>query len=156
MFSSTSGENIGDSGLIQAYRAWKAQYEDSYEAGKEYLLPGLDYTRFVMLDVPMNYSVTDDMFREQLFFISFARTWAMNNKPADAVSVAKTHLTTYFNMTCNRSDVSGQTLIRRTDIALKAPFLIFLSLPRPLSAPNMPRQVRAREMQTLLTWHLTA
>ncbi|OAX38899.1 zincin [Rhizopogon vinicolor AM-OR11-026] len=63
----TSGENIGDSGLIQAYRAWKAQYEDSYEAGKEYLLPGLSYTR------------------EQLFFISFARTWAMNNKPADAV-----------------------------------------------------------------------
>jgi len=63
----TSGENIGDSGLIQAYRAWKAQYEDSYDAGKEYLLPGLDYTR------------------EQLFFISFARTWAMNNKPADAV-----------------------------------------------------------------------
>ncbi|KAG1748986.1 Metalloprotease [Suillus paluster] len=54
-------------GLIQAYRAWKAQYEDSYDAGKEYLLPGLDYTR------------------EQLFFISFARTWAMNNRPADAV-----------------------------------------------------------------------
>lgn len=25
--------------------------------------------------------------REQLFFISFARTWAMNNRPADAVSV---------------------------------------------------------------------
>ncbi|KIJ69577.1 hypothetical protein HYDPIDRAFT_24406 [Hydnomerulius pinastri MD-312] len=63
----TSGENIGDTGLIQAYRAWKAQYEDSYDAGHEYLLPGLDYTR------------------EQLFFISFARTWAMNNRPADAV-----------------------------------------------------------------------
>ncbi|KAH7929791.1 zincin [Leucogyrophana mollusca] len=63
----TSGENIGDTGLIQAYRAWKAQYEDSYDAGQEYLLPGLDYTR------------------EQLFFISFARTWAMNNRPADAV-----------------------------------------------------------------------
>ncbi|KAL4074557.1 hypothetical protein V8B97DRAFT_2022777 [Scleroderma yunnanense] len=59
--------NIGDSGLIQAYRAWKAQYEDSYDAGREYLLPGLKYTR------------------EQLFFISFARTWAMNNRPADAV-----------------------------------------------------------------------
>ncbi|KAH7889832.1 Metalloprotease [Phlebopus sp. FC_14] len=63
----TSGENIGDSGLIQAYRAWKAQYEDSYDAGHEYLLPGLDLTR------------------EQLFFVSFARTWAMNNRPADAV-----------------------------------------------------------------------
>ncbi|KAG1835663.1 Metalloprotease [Suillus variegatus] len=63
----TSGENIGDTGLIQAYRAWKAQYEDSYDAGAEYLLPGLGYTR------------------EQLFFISFARTWAMNTSPADAV-----------------------------------------------------------------------
>lgn len=63
----TAGENIGDSGLIQAFRAWKAQYEDSYDAGREYLLPGLNYTR------------------EQLFFISFARTWAMGNRPADAV-----------------------------------------------------------------------
>lgn len=42
---STSGENIGDSGLIQALRAWNAQYDASVEAGNEYLLPGLDYTR---------------------------------------------------------------------------------------------------------------
>lgn len=49
--SSTSGENIGDTGLIQAYRAWKAQYEDSYDAGAEYLLPGLGYTRFAILDL---------------------------------------------------------------------------------------------------------
>ena len=41
----TSGENIGDSGLIQAYRAWKAQYHASYRNGDEYLLPGLNYTR---------------------------------------------------------------------------------------------------------------
>ncbi|KAF8835433.1 zincin [Paxillus ammoniavirescens] len=68
----TSGENIGDTGLIQAYRAWKTQYEDSYDAGHEYLLPGLDYSR------------------EQLFFISFARTWAMNNRPADAVQRVRT------------------------------------------------------------------
>ncbi|KAG6371391.1 Metalloprotease [Boletus reticuloceps] len=68
----TSGENIGDTGLIQAYRAWKAQYEDSYDVGHEYMLPGLDYTR------------------EQLFFISFARTWAMNNRPADAVQRVRT------------------------------------------------------------------
>ncbi|KAG9318324.1 Metalloprotease [Chiua virens] len=69
----TSGENIGDSGLIQAYRAWKAQYEDSYDAGYEYLLPGLeDYTR------------------EQMFYISFARTWAMNNRPADALQRVRT------------------------------------------------------------------
>jgi len=63
----TSGENIGDSGLIQAYRAWQAQYQDSYDAGNEYLLPGLNYTR------------------EQLFFISFARIWARNMKPEEAV-----------------------------------------------------------------------
>ena len=64
----TSGENIGDSGLIQAYRAWKANYDDSLEDGNEFILPGLNYTR------------------EQMFFISFARSWAQNIKPAAAVS----------------------------------------------------------------------
>ncbi|KAJ3533585.1 hypothetical protein NM688_g7264 [Phlebia brevispora] len=68
----TSGENIGDTGLIQAYRAWKAQYDDSYEAGNEYLLPGLNYTR------------------DQLFFISFARAWAQNIKPESAVARVRT------------------------------------------------------------------
>jgi len=63
----TSGENIGDSGLIQAFRAWKAQYNSSLEAGTEYILPGLNYTR------------------DQLFFISFGREWAQNIKPASAV-----------------------------------------------------------------------
>jgi endothelin-converting enzyme len=42
---STSGENIGDSGLIQALRAWKAQYQESKDSGNEYLLPGLNFTR---------------------------------------------------------------------------------------------------------------
>ncbi|THH29635.1 hypothetical protein EUX98_g4545 [Antrodiella citrinella] len=64
----TSGENIGDSGLIQAYRAWNANFEDSLEAGNEFILPGLNYTR------------------EQLFFISFGRIWAQNIKPASAVA----------------------------------------------------------------------
>ncbi|KII88684.1 hypothetical protein PLICRDRAFT_141150 [Plicaturopsis crispa FD-325 SS-3] len=66
----TSGENIGDSGLIQAYRAWKAQLQENTLAGvdPDYLLPGLNYTR------------------EQLFFISFARAWAQNIKPASAVA----------------------------------------------------------------------
>jgi endothelin-converting enzyme len=63
----TSGENIGDTGLIQAYRAWKHQFASSLAAGNEYHLPGLDFTR------------------EQLFFISFARAWAENIKPAAAV-----------------------------------------------------------------------
>ncbi|KAJ3821178.1 Metalloprotease [Lentinula raphanica] len=68
----TSGENIGDTGLVQAYRAWKAQYDSSYEAGQEFLLPGLPYTR------------------EQLFFISFARIWARSMKPAAAVQRIRT------------------------------------------------------------------
>ncbi|KAF9458665.1 hypothetical protein BDZ94DRAFT_80625 [Collybia nuda] len=63
----TSGENIGDTGLIQAYRAWKVQYSTSRAAGKEKLLPGLHYTK------------------EQLFFISFARIWARSMKPATAI-----------------------------------------------------------------------
>ncbi|KAH9945985.1 metalloprotease [Epithele typhae] len=64
----TSGENIGDSGLIQAFRAWKSQYSEE----SEFLLPGLSYTR------------------EQLFFISFARSWAQNIKPAAAVARVRT------------------------------------------------------------------
>ncbi|KAF9001901.1 hypothetical protein BDQ17DRAFT_1357686 [Cyathus striatus] len=68
----TSGENIGDTGLIQAYRAWKTQYRASLAAGTEYLLPGLQFSR------------------EQLFFISFARIWARAMKPAAAVQRIRT------------------------------------------------------------------
>ncbi|KAJ7724074.1 hypothetical protein DFH07DRAFT_871903 [Mycena maculata] len=68
----TSGENIGDTGLIQAYRAWKAQFSSSLMAGDEYLLPGLNYTR------------------EQLFFISFARIWGNNIKTAAQVQRVRT------------------------------------------------------------------
>ncbi|KAG5645919.1 hypothetical protein DXG03_005066 [Asterophora parasitica] len=68
----TSGENIGDTGLIQAYRAWKDQYDASYKADKEFVLPGLPFTR------------------EQLFFISFARIWARAMKPAAAVQRIRT------------------------------------------------------------------
>ncbi|TFK42726.1 hypothetical protein BDQ12DRAFT_676709 [Crucibulum laeve] len=68
----TSGENIGDTGLIQAYRAWRAQYHTSLSSGNEYLLPGLNFTR------------------EQLFFISFARIWARAMKPAAAVQRIRT------------------------------------------------------------------
>jgi len=68
----TSGENIGDTGLIQAHRAWKAQYHTSRKDGNEYLLPGLDFTR------------------DQLFFISFAQLWARAMKPAAAVQRIRT------------------------------------------------------------------
>ncbi|KAJ7871420.1 hypothetical protein B0H14DRAFT_2724026 [Mycena olivaceomarginata] len=68
----TSGENIGDSGLIQAYRAWKAQYSDSFQAGNEFLLPGVKYTR------------------EQMFFISFARIWGNTITTAAQVQGVRT------------------------------------------------------------------
>ncbi|KAF7359341.1 Endothelin-converting enzyme 1 [Mycena sanguinolenta] len=68
----TSGENIGDTGLIQAYRAWKAQYSESFQAGGEFLLPGMKYTR------------------EQLFFISFGRIWANTMKTAAQVQRVRT------------------------------------------------------------------
>ncbi|KAI0063460.1 zincin [Artomyces pyxidatus] len=63
----TSGESIADSGLIQSYRAWLAQYDESFKAENEYLLPGLNFTR------------------EQLFFLAFGRMWAENNTPAALV-----------------------------------------------------------------------
>ncbi|KAF8894469.1 hypothetical protein BD779DRAFT_1467099 [Infundibulicybe gibba] len=72
IYCRTSGENIGDTGLIQAYRAWKSQFASSFQAGNEYILPGLNYTR------------------EQLFFISFARVWARSMKPAAAVQRIRT------------------------------------------------------------------
>lgn len=69
----TSGENIGDTGLIQAYRAWKDSFKVSYDVDNEFFLPGLqDYTR------------------EQLFFIAFARSWAQNIRPAAAVQRVRT------------------------------------------------------------------
>ena len=43
--SSTSGENIGDSGLVQAYRAWHGQFHSEEEKRLEPLLPGLNYTQ---------------------------------------------------------------------------------------------------------------
>ncbi|KAI0035727.1 metalloprotease [Vararia minispora EC-137] len=68
----TAGENIGDSGIIQAFRAWQSNFNASYAAGNEYLLPGLNYTR------------------EQLFFIAFGRQWAENIKPASLVQRVRT------------------------------------------------------------------
>ncbi|KAN0123833.1 metallo peptidase [Russula decolorans] len=68
----TSGENIGDSGIIQAYRAWKTQFNESLKTGNEYLLPGLNHTR------------------DQLFFIAFGRIWAENIKPEALVQRVRT------------------------------------------------------------------
>ncbi|TDL24747.1 endothelin-converting enzyme 1 [Rickenella mellea] len=68
----TSGENIGDTGLIQAYRAWKSQFSASLNDGGEYLLPGLDYTQ------------------EQLFFIAFGQIWAQKIKPQAALQRVRT------------------------------------------------------------------
>ncbi|KAI5123330.1 hypothetical protein M0805_001755 [Coniferiporia weirii] len=68
----TSGENIGDSGLIQAYRAWYGQFHTSLQQGREYLLPGLDYTQ------------------GQLFFIGFGQIWSQIIKPAAALQRVRT------------------------------------------------------------------
>jgi hypothetical protein len=54
----TSTENIGDSGLIQAYLAWNAQYDPK---DNDFLLPGLNYTRYAVIH------------SEFLYFISFAQ-----------------------------------------------------------------------------------
>jgi endothelin-converting enzyme len=63
----TSGENIGDSGLIHSWRAWKSHIN----ATTDFLLPGLE-----------------DFTREQLFFISFAHIWATRSSPsADVLQV---------------------------------------------------------------------
>ena len=62
--------DIGDSGLAQAYTAWKSVTKLSKT--KELRLPGLDYTP------------------EQLFFLSFARIWAQLTRPATAVSRIRT------------------------------------------------------------------
>ncbi|KAG8919503.1 hypothetical protein FRC02_001598 [Tulasnella sp. 418] len=69
----TSGENIGDAGLIYAYHAWKNQYDESLSAGTEYLLPGLK-----------------KFSREQLFFVAWARIWAFAIRPASAVQRVRT------------------------------------------------------------------
>ncbi|KIO34187.1 hypothetical protein M407DRAFT_17094 [Tulasnella calospora MUT 4182] len=69
----TSGENIGDAGLIYAYHAWKAQETEGLMSGTEYTLPGLQgYTR------------------EQLFFIAYGRIWGRNMKTAAAVQQVRT------------------------------------------------------------------
>lgn len=64
----TNGEDIADSGLAQAYLAWK----DTVKEEKSLRLPGLDYT--------------DD----QLFFLAYARVWAQLTRPATAVSRVRT------------------------------------------------------------------
>jgi len=69
----TSGENIGDAGLIYAYRAWKSQEAEGLLAGTEYTLPGLE-----------------QFTREQLFFIAYGRIWSRNMKAAAAVQQVRT------------------------------------------------------------------
>ncbi|KAK8869620.1 hypothetical protein IAR55_000187 [Kwoniella newhampshirensis] len=64
----TNGEDIGDSGLAQAFLAWK----NSADTSDPERLPGLDFSE------------------EQLFFLGFARVWAQLTRPATAVSRVRT------------------------------------------------------------------
>ncbi len=77
----TNGENIGDSGLIQAYTAWKTSLKSSDQS--QIRLPGLDFSE------------------EQLFFIAFARVWASLIRPATAVTRVRTdpHSPNYWRAT---------------------------------------------------------
>lgn len=61
--------DIADSGLAQAYTAWKSSIPDGSSSER---LPGLDYSD------------------EQLFFLAFARVWAQLIRPATAVSRIRT------------------------------------------------------------------
>lgn len=67
----TNGEDIADSGLAQAFAAWRRSVSltDKKESPR---LPGLDFT--------------DD----QLFFIAFARVWEQLARPASAVVRVRT------------------------------------------------------------------
>lgn len=65
----TSTENIGDSGLIHSWRAWKAHSNST----SDYRLPGLEaYTS------------------EQLFFLAYGRIWASKILPSAAVIGVRT------------------------------------------------------------------
>lgn len=78
----TNGEDIADSGLAQAYGAWKASLKTSADQ-TGLRLPGLDFSE------------------DQLFFISFARIWANLIRPASAVSRVRTdpHSPAYWRVT---------------------------------------------------------
>jgi endothelin-converting enzyme len=67
--------DIADSGLAQAYTAWKSSLSHSSEDKDKdapLRLPGLDYTP------------------DQLFFIAFARVWEQLTRPATAVVRVRT------------------------------------------------------------------
>lgn len=68
----TNGEDIADSGLAQAYAAWRHSTSLSLDKHETLRLPGLDFT--------------DD----QLFFIAFARVWETLARPATAVVRVRT------------------------------------------------------------------
>ncbi|KAG8883883.1 hypothetical protein FRB97_005721 [Tulasnella sp. 331] len=70
----TSGENIGDAGLIYAYHAWQKQEAEALVLGSDYALPGLQaFTR------------------KQLFFLSMARIWAMNMQTAAEIQQVRSN-----------------------------------------------------------------
>jgi len=70
----TSGENMGDAGVIYAYRAYKQREASAAGSGSDFALPGLQ-----------------DFTRDQLFFISMARIWANNMQTAAAVAQVRSN-----------------------------------------------------------------
>ncbi|CAO3573467.1 unnamed protein product [Mortierella alpina] len=72
----TLGENLADNGgLKKSFEAWQARFKSDPKGDKykNHLLPGLD-----------KYS------REQLFYMSFARVWCSQRRPASAIEALRT------------------------------------------------------------------
>lgn len=129
----TSGENIGDSGIIQAFRAWQAQFNSSSKEGHEYLLPALNYTR------------------EQLFFIAFGQIWAENIKPASLVRLLLQTLIFVCliqpRLCLSRSLGFVRILIRPISSALMGRSPTSRSSPRPSTVQPKPRYVQCTQHQ---------
>lgn len=86
----TIGEDVADAGgLAAAFRAWEDRFQSDPE-GILYdnsLMPGSEYSRCAVLLPPQEHahSHRKHSHREQLFFIAYARAWARNIRPAEAV-----------------------------------------------------------------------
>ena len=128
--SITSGENIGDSGLIQAFRAWKAQYKDE----SEFLLPELNYTRSVRASHKRALPSDDSC--------HVASSCSSSPSPAHGRRTSSQKLQYVVLCLCSRSDTHTSARSRvcvltrtlPTAIAWRARSQIFLSLPRRSSA----------------------
>ena len=87
----TNGEDLGDSGIVFAYNAWKEAAKGQHDAhGK---LPGLNFTESVRNQaVPGGQRLLNPRksHSDQLFFLASARVWAQLIKPESALTRIRT------------------------------------------------------------------